>query len=169
MWLPYVVVMWLPCGYHVVTILTVLVESIADKDMKKTWTLPSILNFTYLWMVGLMYCLQQLSVCAAMQYGQPGKTSLLKYLDVILPFGFQFLIFREYPDVWTLIGCGCIALSTISVMMVKRVKPINHQEFTDEPDVMETVAREETVVTMENQEEEQRTEIPKGHLQLQEN
>jgi drug/metabolite transporter (DMT)-like permease len=51
-------------------------------------------NFTCLLMVGLMYCLQQLCVCKAMQYGQPGKTSLLKYLDVVLPFLFQFVIFR---------------------------------------------------------------------------
>jgi len=132
-----VIVMCLSClGFLVSTlflIVSVCVEQIADRDMTKTWVHPSILNFTCLLMVGLMYCLQQLCVCKAMQYGQPGKTSLLKYLDVVLPFFFQFVIFREFPNTWTLVGCACIAISTVTVIIVKRVKPIRHVQFQDEP------------------------------------
>ena len=30
-------------------------------------------------------------------------------------------------------GCACIALSTVTVIIVKRVKPIKHVKFRDEP------------------------------------
>lgn len=103
-------------------------------SMDKSWKNLDFENLWYLFIVGLTYCLQQVCVCAAMQFGKPAKTSLLKYFDVVLPFIFQLAIFRTYPDAWTLIGCVLIVLSTLSVICVGIYgrKSIPHQLFDNE-------------------------------------
>ena len=42
---------------------------------------------------------------------------------------------REFPNTWTLVGCACIAISTIIATLVKRVKPIRHVKFQDEAEI----------------------------------
>ena len=48
----------------------------------------------------------------------------------MLPFIFQVTIFRQYPDLWSVIGCALIIGAMLTVMMVRRPSKTDDMEMT---------------------------------------
>lgn len=55
----------------------------------------------------------------ALQIEKAGPVALMRTVDVLLAFIFQFIFFNRVPTLWTLGGALCIVVSTSGVALRK--------------------------------------------------
>jgi drug/metabolite transporter (DMT)-like permease len=106
------------------TALLVVVSSIAF--FFEEWTMPSILDFFYLSMVGISGSIANLFMTTAYRRADASLITPLKYLSVLSAIFFGYYIFSEIPSVSTIIGAIIIIISTFVIFKREQVKNKKH-------------------------------------------
>jgi drug/metabolite transporter (DMT)-like permease len=105
------------------TALLIIVSSTAF--FFEEWKMPNILDFFYLFMIGICGSIANLFMTTAYRKADVFLITPLKYLSVLSAIVFGYLIFYEIPSVTTIIGAIIIIISTFVIFKRKQVKNKN--------------------------------------------
>jgi drug/metabolite transporter (DMT)-like permease len=105
------------------TALLIIVSSTAF--FFEEWKMPNILDFFYLFMIGICGSIANLFMTTAYRKADASLITPLKYLSVLSAIVFGYLIFYEIPSVTTIIGAIIIIISTFVIFKREQVKNKN--------------------------------------------
>jgi drug/metabolite transporter (DMT)-like permease len=87
--------------------------------------MPNILDFFYLFMIGICGSIANLFMTTAYRKADASLITPLKYLSVLSAIVFGYLIFYEIPSITTIIGAIIIIISTFVIFKREQVKNKN--------------------------------------------
>jgi drug/metabolite transporter (DMT)-like permease len=87
--------------------------------------MPSILDFCYLFMIGICGSIVNLFMTTAYRKADLSLTTSLKYFSVLSVIVFGYLIFYEIPSITTIIGAIIIIISTFVIFKREQLKNKN--------------------------------------------
>lgn len=97
-----------------------LIECIITVSVLGEWKIPFCGRDRWLLMlIGILGIAGQTFLIKALQVEKTGPVALMKTVDVVLAFIYQFIFFSRAPTWWSLGGALCIAVSTSGVAIRK--------------------------------------------------
>lgn len=86
----------------------------------RDFVIPEGISWLYLLCVGLFTQVGQVGLTLAMKTETAAKATAYSYLQVVFAVFFGWLIFSEYPTLWTFLGGGCILAGALVNLYWKR-------------------------------------------------
>lgn len=97
-----------------------LLECLITVSVLGEWKLPVCGRDRWLLiLIAILGIAGQTFLTKALQIEKAGPVALMRTMDVMLAFTFQFIFFNRAPTLWTLGGALCIVLSTSGVALRK--------------------------------------------------
>lgn len=97
-----------------------LLECIITTSVLGEWNLPFCGRDRWILMlIAVLGITGQTFLIKALQHEKAGPVSLMRTVDVVLAFFFQFVFFHRTPTWWSLGGALCVVLSTSGVAFRK--------------------------------------------------
>ncbi|KAJ7987722.1 hypothetical protein DPEC_G00329440 [Dallia pectoralis] len=86
------------------------------------WTVPFCGRDRWMLMlIAILGIAGQVFLTKALQIEKAGPVALMRTVDVVLAFSFQFIFFHQKPTMWSLGGACCVVVSTCGVALRKCV------------------------------------------------
>jgi drug/metabolite transporter (DMT)-like permease len=79
------------------------------------WQWPTMPQLGWLVLIGVLSTLGHLCLTQSLKEAEAGVVMPMDYLRLIWAAGIGFLVFGEFPDIWTWVGGGVIFASTIYI------------------------------------------------------
>lgn len=96
------------------------IESVITVSVLGEWKLPSCGRDRWLMvLIALLGIAGQTFLTKALQIEKAASVSLMRTVDVVLAFIFQFIFFNHPPTLWSLGGALCIVVSTSGIAVRK--------------------------------------------------
>ncbi|XP_046888273.1 solute carrier family 35 member G1 [Hypomesus transpacificus] len=96
------------------------IECIIALSVMEEWTLPFCGRDRWILMlIAVLGIAGQIFLTKALQIEKAGPVALMRTVDVVLAFSFQFLFFDRKPTWWSLGGALCVVVSTSGVALRK--------------------------------------------------
>uniref|UniRef100_A0A3Q1FD57 Solute carrier family 35 member G1 n=1 Tax=Acanthochromis polyacanthus TaxID=80966 RepID=A0A3Q1FD57_9TELE len=97
-----------------------LVESVITVSVLGEWKIPSCGRDRWmLILIALLGVVGQIFLTKALQIEKAAPVALMRTVDVVLAFIFQFIFFNRAPTLWSLGGALCIVASTSGIALRK--------------------------------------------------
>lgn len=85
---------------------------------------PTLLELMLLVLTGVFASLGQYMVTLAYKYGKPSEVAIYNYTSIIFAMLIGFVIWKELPDIWSLLGGFILILTGVNLYIQKRKKLI---------------------------------------------
>lgn len=96
------------------------IECIITVSVLGEWTIPSCGRDRWLLMlIAVLGIAGQTFLTKALQIEKAGPVALMRTIDVVLAFIFQFIFLNRAPTMWSLGGALCVVVSTSGVALRK--------------------------------------------------
>lgn len=97
-----------------------LIESVITVSVLGEWKAPSCGRDRWIMiLIAVLGIAGQSFLTKALQIEKAGPVALMRTVDVVLAFTFQFIFFNREPTLWSLGGALCVVLSTSGVALRK--------------------------------------------------
>lgn len=97
-----------------------LLESVITVSVLGEWKMPNCGHDRWmLILIAVLGIAGQIFLTKALQLEKAGPVSLMRTIDVVLAFIFQFIFFNRAPTWWSLGGALCVVVSTSGIAVRK--------------------------------------------------